>query len=57
MTGEQFGGIVRAILSAVGGFVIGKGIADAETVLAVTGALTTIAVAFWSAKTNKPATP
>jgi Ser/Thr protein kinase RdoA (MazF antagonist) len=57
MTGEQIGGIVRAVVSALGGYLIGKGIADAETVASVGGALATIAVAVWSWKTNKPAVP
>ena len=34
MTAEQVGGIVRAVISAIGGYFIGKGIADAATVTA-----------------------
>lgn len=56
MTSDQVGGIVRAIISALGGFAIGKGIADAATVTAVGGALATIAMAIWSYHTNKAGT-
>ena len=38
MNGEQIAGIVRAIVAAVGGYLVGKGLADAETVAAVAGA-------------------
>ena len=48
MSGEQIGGIVRALASAIGGYLIGKGITDAETVATVGGALATVSVAVWS---------
>jgi uncharacterized protein (DUF697 family) len=48
MTGEQIGGIVRAILAAVGGYAIGQGWADAELVATVAGGAATIAAAAWS---------
>jgi O-antigen/teichoic acid export membrane protein len=53
MTGEQIAGIVRAVVAAVGGYLVGKGFADAETVAAVGGALATIAVAIWSVRSKK----
>jgi len=53
MTAEQFAGIVRAIVAAVGGYLVGKGLADAETVAAVSGAVATIAVAVWSVLAKK----
>jgi hypothetical protein len=53
MTGEQIAGIVRAVVAAVGGYLVGKGFADAETVAAVGGALATIAVAVWSVRSKK----
>lgn len=55
MTGEQVAGIVRAVIAAVGGLLIGKGFADAETVAAVAGAAATIAAAVWSYKSKKKA--
>lgn len=55
MTGEQIGGIVRAIASAGFGFLIGKGIIDAETAATLTGAIGTIAVAVWSVWSKKQA--
>lgn len=54
MTGEQVGGIVRAIASAVGGYFVGKGIVDASTVTSIGGALATIVVAVWSVLSKKP---
>ncbi len=56
MTGEQIAGIVRALVAAIGGFLVGKGMIDSETVVAVSGALATLATAVWSVKAkNKPA--
>lgn len=55
MNGEQIAGIVRAVISAVGGYLIGKGIVDAATVTAVAGAAATIAAAVWSVVSKKPA--
>ena len=37
MNSEQVGGVVRAIISALGGYFVGKGITDAATVTAVAG--------------------
>jgi hypothetical protein len=48
MTAETFGGVVRAFVSAVGGYLVGKGVIDSETALAITGAAVTIATAVWS---------
>jgi hypothetical protein len=53
MNGEQIAGIVRAIVAAVGGYLVGKGLADAETVAAVAGAAATIAAAVWSVLSKK----
>lgn len=55
MTGEQIAGIVRALVAAIGGFLVGKGVIDSETVVAVSGALATLVTAVWSVKAkNKP---
>ena len=48
MTSEQIAGIVRAIVAALGGSLVAKGVVDSETVLAVSGAVATLAVAAWS---------
>jgi hypothetical protein len=48
MTAEQLGGIVRAIAAALGGYLVGQGVVDAETATTLAGAVTTIAVAVWS---------
>ena len=57
MTAEQFAGIVRAIVAAVGGYLVGKGFADAETVAALAGAAATIGAAVWSVLSKKKAEP
>lgn len=41
-------GVARALLAAVGGYVVNKGIADQETVDAIIGALLVIVTGGWS---------
>ena len=53
MTQDQVGGIVRALVSAAGGYLVGQGLIDAETMLTLAGAVTTIAVAVWSIYVKK----
>ena len=53
MTQDQVGGIVRALVAAAGGYFVGQGLIDAETMLTVGGAITTIAVAVWSIYVKK----
>jgi hypothetical protein len=53
MNGEQIAGVVRAIVAALGGFLVAKGVTDAETVAAVTGAAATLAAAVWSVLSKK----
>ena len=48
MTGEQLAGVVRAIVAALGGYFVGQGVTDAETVATVGGAAATLAAALWS---------
>lgn len=48
MTNEQFGGVVRAIAAAAGGYLVGQGYISAETATTVGGAVVTLAVALWS---------
>lgn len=54
MTSEQFAGIVRAILSAVGGYIVGRGLIDQATMITIVGALVTLATAGWSYWAKKP---
>jgi hypothetical protein len=56
MTAEQFAGIVRAIVAAVGGYLVGKGLVDAETVATLAGVAATAGAAIWSylSKRDKP---
>jgi len=57
MTAEQFAGICRAIVAAVGGFLVAKGVTDAETVATLAGAAATIGAAVWSVLAKKKAEP
>jgi len=55
MTQDQVGGIVRALVSAAGGYFVGQGLIDAQTMMTLGGAVTTIAVAVWSMYAKRPA--
>ena len=55
MTQEQVGGIVRAIVAAAGGYFVGQGLIDAQTMMTIGGGITTIAVAIWSIYSKRPA--
>lgn len=57
MTAEQVAGIVRALIAALGGYLVGKGFADAETIAAVGGAAATIAAAVWSVYAKRKGEP
>lgn len=48
MTGEQIAGVVRAVVAALGGYFVGQGLVDAQTVTAIGGAFATLAAAGWS---------
>lgn len=48
MTATEIGGIARALASALGGYLVGRGFLDGETASALAGAAATIAVAVWS---------
>ncbi len=48
MGSDQIAGVVRALVAAIGGYFVGQGLVDAETVTTVGGALATLAAAAWS---------
>ena len=48
MDQSQLFGIVRAVLAAIGGFLVSKGLVDDATATALAGAFTTILVGVWS---------
>lgn len=48
MNSEQITSIIRQILLAVGGFVVGKGWVDNETMLQIAGALSVIIGSVWA---------
>lgn len=53
MNADQIGGIVRAILAAVAGYFVGKGVVDQGTATTIVGAIGTLVVAVWSVVTNR----
>ena len=55
MTSDQITGILRAILAAIGGFILAKGWVNAETWAWITGGVLTIGPAIWSVINNRPA--
>lgn len=55
MNADQFGGVMRALFAALGGFVAAKGWIPLDTYGAVTTALVTAGTAIWSWRTNSPA--
>jgi heme A synthase len=55
MTGEQIAGVIRALSAAIGGYFVGKGLVDADTVAAIGGGLATVATAIWSIWAKKQA--
>ncbi len=46
-------GVVRTVLAAVGGVLVGKGYIDSETAMSLAGAAATIAAAIWSVKSKR----
>jgi hypothetical protein len=48
MVSAQIAGVVRALVAALGGYFVGQGLVDAETVTTIAGAAATLAAAAWS---------
>lgn len=53
MTSEEFGGVIRTVLAFGGGYFVSQGYIDNATMLAVVGALVTLATAGWSVWVKK----
>ena len=53
MNKNEIYGIVRTILAAIGGVLVGKGYIDSETAVSLAGALATVAAAVWSVKSKR----
>lgn len=53
MTKTEVYGVARAVLAAVGGFVVARGWIDSETAVSLAGALATVAAAVWSVKSKR----
>ena len=56
MNKDQILGLVRHLLTFVGGFLITKGIIDETTSVEAIGAITTLIGTIWSVLSNKPVT-
>lgn len=54
MTSDQITGIIRAVLAAIGGFILAKGWVSAETWAWIVGGVVTIAPVIWSWIVNRP---
>ncbi len=57
MSGDEIGGVVRAVVAFLGGFLVSKGLVDAATLTAVAGALATLAAAAWSVYSKRKVEP
>jgi hypothetical protein len=55
MTSDQITGILRAIFSALGGFILAKGWVSAEMWAWITGGILTVGPSIWSWFSNRPA--
>lgn len=55
MTVDQITGVVRAILAALGGFILAKGWVSAETWSWIVGGVATIIPVVWTFVANRPA--
>ena len=53
MTSDMFAGVVRAFVAALGGYLVGQGLIDANTVATISGPVTIIAMAGWSVWSKK----
>lgn len=53
MTGEQIGGIVRAVLAVVLGYAAGRGLIASGAVADLTATVSAAVIAGWSAYTNR----
>ena len=57
MTADQFAGIVRALFAAFGGYLVAKGLVDAETVATLAGVAATAGAALWSYLSKRKTEP
>ena len=48
MGSTEVGGIIRALVSALGGYLVGQGLVDNETAVTIGGAIVPLIVAIWS---------
>lgn len=55
MKTEEIAGLVRALVAALGGYLVGQGLLDSETAMTIGGAVTTIAMAVWSILSKRKA--
>lgn len=53
MTKNEVYGVARAVLAAIGGFVVARGWVDSETAVTLAGAIATIVAAVWSVKSKR----
>jgi hypothetical protein len=57
MNQDEILGIVRTLLSAIGGYAVAKGLLDQATMITIAGAAASIVVAIWSVISKRPKAP
>ena len=57
MNQDEILGIVRTLLSAIGGYAVAKGLLDQATMITIAGAAASIIVAIWSVTSKRPKAP
>jgi len=57
MNQDEILGIVRTLLSAIGGYAVAKGLLDQATMITIAGAAASIIVAIWSVISKRPKAP
>ena len=55
MTSDEVAGIVRTILSAFGGYFVGRGLIDNATMMSLAGGAATIVAGIWSVYAKRKA--
>jgi hypothetical protein len=55
MGSTEVSGIVRALVSALGGALVAKGLIDSETAMTIGGAIVPLIVAVWSVVSKRKA--
>lgn len=50
---DEVYGVARTVLSAAGGYLVARGVVDAQTAVSVSGAAATLIAAAWSVRSKR----